>query len=156
MALAKVSVLVLMLRLWPFGPTLRRACFVTGAAIALWMVFSVLALALQCGIPRPWVYTAERCAGRGAVWYPVVLLNIVTDLVVATLFLPLIRKLQMPPSKQMLVGLLFASRLLCAPLFSLFNPAKRAWPLIIFRVCAGGIAQLALLPHVLHASDQTC
>jgi hypothetical protein len=77
--------------LWTHPAT---SLFATGAAIAIWIVFSVLALALQCEIPRPWVYPAERYVGRGAVWYPVVLLNIVTDLVVATIFLPLIRKLQ--------------------------------------------------------------
>jgi hypothetical protein len=101
-----------MLRLSIRGSTLYRACYGVGFIVLVWTVFSVLALAFQCGLQQPWVYTADRCLGRGALWYPVVLLNLLTDLVIATLFIPVIRTLQMDLSRQLKIGSMFGSRIL--------------------------------------------
>jgi hypothetical protein len=110
MGCAKFSVFHLMLRVsvqgmrrvYPFG------CVVIGA----WTIFSVFALAFECGRTNPWVYTPERCAGKGALWYPIVISNILTDGALAFLFAPVAWKLQMGLTQRLTVAALFGFRLM--------------------------------------------
>lgn len=108
MAMAKLSVLLLMLRLSP-QIWLRRATHIIMIALAVWVVFSGIGLPLQCGTPGTTEYSAERCSLKGVLWYPVLLFNILTDFAVALLFIPVVLKLQMSKPRQTTVCLLFGS-----------------------------------------------
>ena len=110
MGCAKFSVLHLMLRLSP--QDMRRVYPIGRAVIGVWTIFSVFALAFECGRTNPWVYTPERCAGRGAVWYPIIILNILTDGALAFLFAPIAWELQMGLMQRLTVAGLFAFRLM--------------------------------------------
>lgn len=79
--------------------------------VGLWFVFSILALSLQCDSPR-WEYRPSRCAGEGALWYPVIILNIITDIMVSFLFAPTVMKLQMNLHQKLTVSGLFGFRLM--------------------------------------------
>ena len=123
------------------------ACTVIG----IWTVFSVFAVAFQCGATRPWVYTPSRCAGQGAVWYPIIIINILTDCALAFLFAPIAWKLQMPLRQRVTVASLFSARILYVRrpfFFTQVLLTKRS-------VCAAAIAQIVLLAPALKAQDQT-
>lgn len=62
------------------------------AAIAFWAVFSVFALAFQCGATQPQVYQPDQCV-NGVLWYPVTVINALTDAALAFSFNPIILKL---------------------------------------------------------------
>ena len=78
--------------------------------VLAWLIFSVFALAFQCGTPHPWMYNKHRCAGDGALWYPVIIFNILTDIALSFLFAPTVWKLQMARAQRITVMSLFAVR----------------------------------------------
>jgi len=80
-------------------------------SIGIWVLFSVLTIAFQCGIPQPWVFTSAKCAAHGKLYYGVVGGDIVTDGVLACYFIPIIWKLQMTCALKISVSFLFALRL---------------------------------------------
>jgi hypothetical protein len=89
-------------------------------AIVVWTAFAVFALAFQCGSTRPWVYTPERCSNRGAIWFPIIIFNFLSDAVLAFLFAPTLWTLNMARTQRMTVIALFSVRTLyrtCHPLF---------------------------------------
>ncbi|KAL9120952.1 MAG: hypothetical protein Q9187_002493 [Circinaria calcarea] len=61
-ATAKTSIGLLIRRLTP-QTKFRLITDAIIIAVAAWTVFSVLALALQCGIHRPWIFLPRRCTG---------------------------------------------------------------------------------------------
>lgn len=79
--------------------------------IAIWAVFSVFALAFQCGTTRPHRYQPSQC-GYGAVWYPVTVLNALTDAALAFSFNPIIAKLAARRQMKVKVMSLLGSRIL--------------------------------------------
>ena len=114
MACAKFSVLQTQKRLMGDQTTniymMRLYPTVSGLILA-WTVFSILALALQCGTASPQLYQPDRCLG-GALWYPVALLNAVTDAVLAFSFTPVILRLAMAKERKVRVMCLFGTRTL--------------------------------------------
>lgn len=111
MASAKISVVHLIMRLSQRRSRLYTACHIVSGAIAFWTVFSILSLALQCKLPRPWVYSPQKCAGAGALWYPVVVLNLLTDAVLAFLFAPVLWRLKMSRKQRLTITSLFSIRI---------------------------------------------
>jgi hypothetical protein len=111
MAAAKISVVRLILRLSQRRSRLHTACHIMSGVITLWTVLSILSLALQCGMPDPWVYLPPKCAGSGALWYPVVVLNLLTDAVLAFLFAPVLWKLKMSLAQRLAITTLFGLRI---------------------------------------------
>jgi hypothetical protein len=111
MAFAKVSVVQLIMRLSQRRSKIHTACHIANGVIALWTLFSILSLAFQCQLPDPWVYTPQRCAGSGAVWYPVVVVNLLTDTVLSFLFAPVLWKLKMSRTQRLTITSLFSVRL---------------------------------------------
>jgi hypothetical protein len=109
MTFAKVSVVLLMKRI---TQTTNRAWNIVLGLCCLWGVFSFLAFAFQCGIPEPWVFVPSQCTTRGYLQYPVIILNIVTDVILSVGMLPTIWKLKAPFNTRITVMVLFALRLL--------------------------------------------
>ena len=109
MTFAKVSVVLLMRRITQ--ATTRIWDIVMGSC-CLWGVFSFLAFAFQCGLPKPWVYEPLQCTTRGKLQYPIIVLNIVTDVILSVGMLPSLWKLKAPFETRVTVMILFALRLL--------------------------------------------
>ncbi|TVY87234.1 hypothetical protein LAWI1_G008030 [Lachnellula willkommii] len=109
MTFAKVSVVLLMKRI---TLTAERSWGIVLVSCCLWGVFSFLAFAFQCGVPDPWVYVPSQCTTRGKLQYPVIVLNIVTDVILSVGMLPTVWKLRAPLETRVTVMILFALRLL--------------------------------------------
>jgi hypothetical protein len=108
MGSAKVSVVMLFRRI---TPTANRSNYILLACVGSWMIFSILAVAFQCQLPDPWVFVPSECMTHGNVQYPVVILNMVTDTLLATSILPTLWKLKTMRATRIAVMMLFASRL---------------------------------------------
>ncbi|KAF2438836.1 hypothetical protein P171DRAFT_477166 [Karstenula rhodostoma CBS 690.94] len=108
---AKVSFLQLCERV---APRKERHYNIIFGLITFWGVFSVLAIAFQCGLPDPWVFKPDDCPTAGAMYYPVIIMNIITDLILGTWILPTLWKLLMDQDRRILVVMLFGSRIIVA------------------------------------------
>lgn len=104
---AKVSFLQLCERVAPREP--RDLHIVTGM-VYFWGLFSILAIAFQCGLPDPWVFDPSDCPTKGFMYYPVIIMNMITDLVLATWILPTLWNLLLDQDRRILVVMLFGSR----------------------------------------------
>ena len=62
-------------------------------------------------MPDPWTYTPQRCVGSGALWYPIVVVNLLTDAILAFFFAPVLWKLKMDRSQRLTITSLFSIRL---------------------------------------------
>lgn len=111
MTCAKLSVLHLVRRLISKNSSMHRVYPVVFASIIVWLVFSVFAIAFECDSPHQ-IYKPDRCAGRGAVWYPIIIFNAITDALLAFLFTPVVWNLQMPQGQKLTVCSLFAIRIM--------------------------------------------
>jgi hypothetical protein len=80
--------------------------------VTFWGVFSLLAVAFQCGLPHPWIFNPTTCATKGAMMYPVIIMNIITDVILGTWILPTLWKLLMDQERRVMVVVLFGSRLM--------------------------------------------
>jgi hypothetical protein len=89
---------------------MKKPCLYVGIGVSVWTVFSLFALLFQCGAVHPWVYTPQKCAGD--VWYPVIVLNVISDGVLAFFFAPTLWKLQTSRTQRLRVMSLFAVRLM--------------------------------------------
>jgi hypothetical protein len=106
-AAAKLSVLQVVHKLEAADEDFRRR-WIERSAIVLWAIFSILALAFQCSIAAPWIYTPQGC-NHGGLVYTVASLNVLTELYLAIVFVPKVWKLQIwLSSRWMVTGLLMA------------------------------------------------
>ena len=113
MACAKFSVLHLQKRLMGDSSSnryMKRMYLIVGISILTWAVFSVIAIALQCGTTNAYRYKPQRCAD-GALWYPVTILNALTDAILTFSFTPVVLGLAMKKEQKIRVMLLFGTRL---------------------------------------------
>lgn len=114
MALAKFSVLQLQRRLCGLQPASRYITVMHRAlagAIMIWTLFSIFALAFQCGTASPQFYEPERC-DNGVLWFPVTIVNAVTDAALAFSFSPIILGLTARFQTKAKVMMLLGTRLL--------------------------------------------
>ncbi|CAI7631847.1 unnamed protein product [Penicillium manginii] len=131
LTLSKLSTTLLVWRLTP-NKSLRRNCAIISGVVVAWSVFAVLSIAFQCELPYPWLYSPDRCAGQGALLYPIAIFNILTEIAIVVLPFIMMHNVQMVWHKRVKVLSSFTSRLSIAIL---------------------GIAHLALLPSFVHSND---
>ncbi|KAF2816757.1 uncharacterized protein BDZ99DRAFT_528680 [Mytilinidion resinicola] len=131
--LSKASVVILISKL-DNKKTTRQQCYIIHGLTAFWVLFSVLTVAFQCGFPSPWVFSKSKCTAGGNLYYVVIVLNIITDAIISTFFLPVIWKLQMSKRERTIVSTIFASRL---------------------SVCATSIGECVVLGSYLNSTDFT-
>ncbi|RAK98221.1 uncharacterized protein BO80DRAFT_412889 [Aspergillus ibericus CBS 121593] len=131
LSLSKVSTCRLIYRITP-GQHIRQANMVVVIVVGLWTVFALFATAFQC---RPqWEYLPSQCAGEGAVAYPIIIINILTDLALVVLPLVMLWNVQMPFQKRLQIIASFCARLI---------------------VVAVSITELVYLPTYLRSNDPT-
>ncbi|KAL4958114.1 hypothetical protein BDW69DRAFT_154670 [Aspergillus filifer] len=131
MSLAKLSTILLIRKLTPSG-SLRRYCTITTGIVVAWTIFAILGLALQCKLPGPWLYGPDRCVGQGAIFYPIALFNILTEIILVILPFIMMHNVQMVWHKRLKILGSFSSRICIVGL---------------------GIAQIALIPSFVHSTD---
>ncbi|KAJ5916859.1 hypothetical protein N7504_000874 [Penicillium tannophilum] len=131
LTLSKISTILLVWKLTP-SQSLRRSCAVTAGIVGGWSVFAVLSIAFQCGLPDPWLYSPNRCAGEGALLYPIAVFNILTEVIIVIQPFMMMRNVQMAWDKRVKILCSFSSRISIVGL---------------------GIAHLALIPSFVHSTD---
>ena len=89
----------------------KKLGLVLKSVIGIWTVFSVFTIAFQCGVPRPWEFTHDKCAAHGKLYYVIIAVDIATDGILACYIIPAVLKLQMSRYLKILVSLLFMTRL---------------------------------------------
>lgn len=78
LGLSKMSVALFLRRLTPVKK--QRKVFVAGCAvIAVWVVASMFALALQCNLAYPWALIGESCPGAFARWRTICAFDILLE-----------------------------------------------------------------------------
>lgn len=102
-------------------------------SICCWGIFSVFAIAFQCGLPMPWLYLPDRCIGSGALWYAVLIWSTITDAWLAVSAWPSFPDMQLSSKQRQTAAALMGSR---------------------FLVCVLGVAQVALLGPALTNVNQ--
>ncbi|CAG7947333.1 unnamed protein product [Penicillium nalgiovense] len=130
LSLSKMSTILLVWKLTP-SKSLRRTCAVTAGIVVGWSIFAMLSIAFQCELPDLWLYSPERCAGEGALFYPIAVFNITEIMIVIQPFI-MMRNVQMAWHKRVKILCSFSLRLSIVGL---------------------GIAHLALIPSFVHSTD---
>ncbi|KAF7168848.1 hypothetical protein CNMCM5623_001790 [Aspergillus felis] len=114
-ALSKLSTTLLVHILTPRSG-LQSACLATIGAIGVWTVFALCAIAFQCPLPDSWLYSPDRCTAKGALMYPIAVLNILTDVAVLALPFFMMHKVQMTQGKRVKILCAFCTRALLVDL----------------------------------------
>jgi hypothetical protein len=103
---AKVSVVMLFKRIVPAN--VHHHIFL--ACVGVWSIASIFMIAFQCQLPSPWVFVPSQCTTHGNVQYPYIIVNMVTDIMLATGILPTVWNLNTRRETRIAVIMLFASR----------------------------------------------
>lgn len=93
------------------------------ATVVAWTVFPVLALAPQSGVSDPWMFNPSSRASHDYLYYPINILNILTDGLLAIFILPIIWKLNMAKPRRLTTMISFATRTGCIPLSKFLRTA---------------------------------
>ncbi|KAL4758597.1 uncharacterized protein BDW70DRAFT_141310 [Aspergillus foveolatus] len=131
LSLSKLSTTLLVWKLTP-SRSLRQYCTISATVIAGWTIFALFSISFQCQLPETWRYTPERCAGEGALFYPIAVFNILTEVIIVILPFIMMQNVQMASQKKVKILSSFSSRLCVVGL---------------------AIAHLALLPSFVHSDD---
>jgi hypothetical protein len=110
LATAKASVAQLVVTTIP-TILLRRLCYASLGFTAAWAVASILALAFQCSLPRPWHTEGNKCVDQFGLNIGIHSLNILSDLFVIFIPFVMMQEVQVSQRKRWIVRGLFASRL---------------------------------------------
>lgn len=133
MLLAKLSIVRMVYRFAPKSGIAKGRLLFLQISIACWGVFSIFAIAFQCGMPMPWLYVPDRCLASGALWYPALIWSTITDAWLAVCALPALPDMQLTTKQRQITTGLMGSR---------------------FLVCILGIVQVALLAPALKDVNQ--
>jgi len=131
MAAAKLSVIFLFFRLTERKPLRFRVTF---SFIMIWTLFSLIAILFQCQLPHPYVLIPSQCSTHGAIYYPIIILNVLTDADLAICITPALWSSRMRLGQRLLGIFLFGTRIL---------------------VCFAAIVELVFVARALKSPDQT-
>lgn len=133
MFFAKIAVVRTIYRFASNAAISRSKLMVLQIMIAVWIAFSVPAIAFQCGTELPWLYMPDRCTHSGSLWYPTLVLSLLLDIWIAVAPWSALPEMQITRKERQTILGLFASR---------------------FLVCILAIAQLVLLAPALKNVNQ--
>ncbi|PYI01626.1 hypothetical protein BO78DRAFT_455712 [Aspergillus sclerotiicarbonarius CBS 121057] len=133
LSLSELSTTLLVWKLTPHHG-IRLACLITAGLTTAWTIFALFGIAFQCQMPDPWIYSPSRCAGQGAVLYPIWILHILTELIIVVIPFFMMRNVRITLVTRVKILASFSARTILIAL---------------------GIAHLSLLPSYLHSTDTT-
>lgn len=90
---------------------MKMMYWVLAGSVTGWIVFSIFAIALQCGTSDPHIYKPAKCAD-GVLWYPVTIMNLMTDAALAFSLSPIILKLSANQATKLKIMILLGLRIL--------------------------------------------
>ncbi|KAF2472389.1 uncharacterized protein BDR25DRAFT_220358, partial [Lindgomyces ingoldianus] len=90
----------------------RRIVQGLGVFIITWTIASLVAVAFQCGLPRPWEMLTLRCYNSGVFWIVYCIIDMTTDVSIIMLSVNLVAYLQVNLSRKITVVACFAPRVL--------------------------------------------
>jgi hypothetical protein len=134
MSFSKASVTLLFRRLSVYQGSVFNSVTPI-VSVGAWAVFSLFASIFQCSLPNPWRGPLDSCPTREGLWSTVIILNIISDFILAVYIIPGVWKLNMAKSMRLTVLSLFASRI---------------------TVCVTAAVQLFRLIQHAHSGDETC
>ncbi|XBQ93925.1 hypothetical protein V6000_009380 [Aspergillus fumigatus] len=108
LALSKVSTGNLIRSISPSKSILRWG-FMVQIGLGVWTLLALFGTAFQCRAPY-WEYSPSRCIGKGAVVYPIMVLNMALDAALVVLPIVMLWNVQMPLVQRLKVSSAFASR----------------------------------------------
>lgn len=134
MAFSKASIALLIRRLSVYHSSFFRASLPI-VTVGIWAIFSLFASIFQCNLPNPWTGSPKDCPAREVLWSAILVLNIVSDALLAVYIIPGVSRLNMPKPVRLTIVGLFACRL---------------------SVCVASGIQMARLIQDTGTSDPTC
>ncbi|PSN70882.1 hypothetical protein BS50DRAFT_269101 [Corynespora cassiicola Philippines] len=108
MTLGKLSSAFLIGRVAP--QSLLNKVVLFGSVVS-WSVYSLFAVAFQCGTSQPWVMNEQKCHG-GSLMVSVIVFDMVSDILLAVWILPVLRPLHMDRRRRRTVAILFGARII--------------------------------------------
>ncbi|KAF4230410.1 hypothetical protein CNMCM6457_005986 [Aspergillus fumigatiaffinis] len=133
LALSKVSTGNLIRSISP-SKSILRWCLMVQIGVGVWTLLALFGTAFQCPAPY-WEYSPSRCIGKGAIIYPIMILNMILDAALVVLPIVMLWNVQMPRIQRLKVSSAFASRSL---------------------VIVVNIVQMTYLTQYLDSADSTC
>jgi len=120
----------------------NRSKIIIFVSIAVLTVYSLFAVAFQCSLPRPWIWTHSNCSTKGRSLYLVIVFNILIDVLLSGWLVPTFYKLQMRWKNKLWAIALFGCRVcMCIPfsvqlafLRPIFNAEDQTWDYVIIVV----------------------
>jgi hypothetical protein len=89
----------------------RRLVQVFGAFILVWSTVSLVAVAFQCGLPRPWEVITLHCYDRGYFWMIYCIIDMTTDVAIIMMSVNLVAYLKVELGRKIAVVACFAPRI---------------------------------------------
>ncbi|KAF2117181.1 hypothetical protein BDV96DRAFT_19997 [Lophiotrema nucula] len=90
----------------------RRVVQALGIFILAWTSASLIAVAFQCGLPRPWEILTLHCYNSGVFWIVYTIIDMTTDVSIIMLSVNLVAYLKVRFSRKVMVVACFAPRIL--------------------------------------------
>ncbi|KAF2870022.1 hypothetical protein BDV95DRAFT_71621 [Massariosphaeria phaeospora] len=94
------------------NPAQRRIVLGLGIFIVGWTLASLVAVAFQCGLPRPWEMMTLHCYNSGIFWIVYCIIDMTTDVSIIMLSVNLVAYLKVSLSRKVAVVACFAPRIL--------------------------------------------
>ncbi|PYH87819.1 hypothetical protein BO71DRAFT_392753 [Aspergillus ellipticus CBS 707.79] len=160
-SLSEASTTLLVWKLTPHHG-IRRACMITLGVVVAWTFFAIFGIAFQCKLPSPWLYSPSRCAGEGAILYPIIIIHILTEIVVIIIPFFMMHNVQIKWATRFQILCSFSARILVvamaisqlALLPSLLGSADPSWDIVNFIICGQTMVctsvTIACLPTLYH------
>ncbi|KAF2732505.1 hypothetical protein EJ04DRAFT_412911, partial [Polyplosphaeria fusca] len=149
---------------WFYGlnvqTTVRKIIQAFGIFILAWTASSLIAVAFQCGLPKPWEMMTLHCYNSGIFWIVFCIIDMTSEVGIVMLSVNLVAYLKIKFSRKFAVVACFAPRLLVigaalARLVYLFpitphdNPAFNLWtPVICTQVQVCLAISTACIPYM--------
>ncbi|ENI05566.1 hypothetical protein COCC4DRAFT_102584, partial [Bipolaris maydis ATCC 48331] len=109
---SKLSILVLFFNIVASRQFLRRIVLALGIFISTWTLVSLVTVAFQCELPRPWKTTSPHCLNFRIFWVIYCAFDVLTEIALVTIPINIVASLQMPFCRKMAVVSCFSPRLL--------------------------------------------
>lgn len=107
---SKLSILVIFYTGFEKMQAHRRSVFTFGCFIFAWSIASILAVAVQCALPRPWNKMTFQCFDTRTFWTTYCIIDSVTELLIIASSILLVAYLQIEVVRKVVIVACFASR----------------------------------------------
>ncbi|KAA8613761.1 Dimer-Tnp-hAT multi-domain protein [Pyrenophora tritici-repentis] len=109
---AKLSVLVIFYTIVEVQRWARRIVITVSVFVLAWSIASLLAIAIQCDIPRPWIMESNRCFNTQIFWVMYCIIDMSTEVSIVMISVNLVAYIQVPLSQKVAFITCFLPRVL--------------------------------------------